>query len=136
MGGLFTSPVVPAERDPQRSDVEVFGVGLDGAVWYSNLTFGWRSLGGVVTSAPAAAQLGNRTFVFAVGWDGGLYYLELSGGVPSGWQALGGQIFSDPDSHRRRREPTRRRGRQRRRAVDAAAVGIVVVAVADAWAGS
>ena len=45
---------------------------------------------------PAAAQLGNRTFVFAVGWDSALYYLELTGGVPSGWQALGGQIFSDP----------------------------------------
>jgi hypothetical protein len=96
MGGLLTSPVVPAEPDPQRSDVEVFGVGLDRAVWYRNLNGGWRSLGGVVMSAPAAAQLGNRTFVFAVGSDRGLYYRELTGGVPSGWRALGGQIFSDP----------------------------------------
>ena len=96
MGGLLTSPVVPAEPDPQRSDVEVFGVGIDGAMWYSNLTSGWHPLGGVVTSAPAAAQLGTRTFVFAVGWDRALYYQELSGGVPSGWQALGGQIVSDP----------------------------------------
>ena len=96
MGGLLTSPVVPAVPDPQRADVEVFGVGVDGAVWYSNLTFGWLSLGGLVTSAPAAAQLGDRTFVFAVGWDRALYYQELRGGVPLGWQALGGQIFSDP----------------------------------------
>ena len=96
MDGLFISPVTAAERDPQRSDVEVFGVGLDGAVWYSNLTFPWRSIGGLVTSAPAAAQLGNRTFVFVVGWDGGLYYQELSGSVPLGWHALGGHIVSDP----------------------------------------
>jgi hypothetical protein len=96
MGGLITSPVVPAQPDPRRSDVEVFGVGIDRAMWYSNLTSGWHSLGGIVTSAPAAAQLGGRTFVFAVGWDRALYYQEIRGGVPSGWQGLGGQIVSDP----------------------------------------
>jgi hypothetical protein len=96
MGGLITSPVVPAQPDPRRSDVEIFGVGVDGAMWYSNMTSGWHSLGGIVTSAPAAAQLGNRTFVFAVGRDRGLYYQEIRGGVAFGWQALGGQVVSDP----------------------------------------
>ena len=83
------------------SGVQVFARGGDNAVYAGSFTSsfsGWHSLGGLVTSDPAAAFDGSATRVFARGGDGALYTGQGLG--PSltgfGWQPLGGFIASNP----------------------------------------
>ncbi len=58
---------------------------------------GWRSLGGTLTSAPAAAA-GSATSedVFVRGTDGGLWQMHWNGSAFSGWSSLGGGLTADP----------------------------------------
>jgi hypothetical protein len=68
--------------------------GSDYSLWYTP-GVGWKSLGGILTSAPAAVETPTTIDVFARGANGALYYIELS--KPSGqwgnWTSLGGYMF-------------------------------------------
>ncbi len=95
VGGLFNSSVVytVALNEPQPAIAELFGVGLDDAMWYRTSVAGWSSLGGGFLSSPKAVRFGGVTYVFAVGLDGAVWYRTLA----SGWISLGGYITSDLD---------------------------------------
>ena len=57
---------------------------------------GWGSLGGSLTSAPAAVSWGcNRLDVFALGANNDLVHKSLDG-TWSGWETLGGSLTSTP----------------------------------------
>lgn len=57
----------------------------------------WRSHGGVLTDAPAAAAFNGRVYAFARGSDDGLYVRSSSDGqVYSAWTPLGGQLTAAP----------------------------------------
>jgi hypothetical protein len=79
----------------------VFVVGTDGGLFYRSGDGGawtpWRSLGGSLSSSPAAASVvGGEVRVFARGQDGGLWSRELQGGVWGPWIAHGGYLSSPP----------------------------------------
>jgi hypothetical protein len=57
----------------------------------------WESLGGVLTTAPAAASWQpNRLDVFAGGTDNSLNHTWWDGRAWSGWESLGGELTSAP----------------------------------------
>jgi hypothetical protein len=57
----------------------------------------FRSLGGTLTSAPAAASWSHgRLDVFARGTDNGLWHAWSEGGSWAGWEQLGGVLTSEP----------------------------------------
>lgn len=63
----------------------------------------WRSLGGTLTSGPAAVSWGlGREDVFVRGADNRLWHkwydVQRSGSKWSGWESLGGALTSDPDA--------------------------------------
>jgi hypothetical protein len=79
----------------------VFVVGGDGALYMRTENgYGWgpwTSLGGYLTSSPAAASLGDGHLrVFGRGADNGLWTREFAGGSWSAWSYLGGVITSPP----------------------------------------
>ena len=58
---------------------------------------GWTSLGGILTSGPAAASWGpGRLDVFVRGTDNAVWHKWFSGGKWSGWQSLGGRVIGEP----------------------------------------
>jgi spore germination protein YaaH len=68
-----------------------------------NLKFGtptpWYSLGGLLTSSPAASSSGaNATDAFARGTDNGLWHRSWNGTVWSPWSSLGGTLIADPSA--------------------------------------
>jgi len=93
LGGLLKSDVAPAEAliGPQDPNFEIFGTGIDGAVWYRTRDTGWQSLGGALLSTPAAVSFNGQTYVFGVGLDGAVWFRTPH----SGWESLGGIILSD-----------------------------------------
>jgi hypothetical protein len=82
----------------------LFARGQDGAVWWNVLLptgnwFGWRSLGGQVTSAPGAGfRYGTTTIDLAArGTDNQLHHRSLVAGQDwSAWEPLGGNLGSAP----------------------------------------
>jgi hypothetical protein len=58
----------------------------------------WESLGGYLTSDPAACSVGGFTYVFVRGGDNGLYYRERreSTGVWGPWKNLGNKLQGAP----------------------------------------
>ena len=93
LGGLLDSNVAPAQTLTTVGgyDFEVFGIGIDGAMWYRTRSSGWRSLGGAFHSEPTAVRHAGDSYVFAVGVDDALWYRTPT----SGWASLGGLITSD-----------------------------------------
>jgi hypothetical protein len=100
LGGLATSgPGVahtsgtPGDSSPPIGRIDLFVRGSDGALWHrtmygsgpSNLWTRWASLGGIITSDPAAVSTGNPhndTFeltVAARGTDGALWTRHVTG---------------------------------------------------------
>jgi hypothetical protein len=78
-----------------------FVVGGDGALYVradaGSGWSGWVSLGGYLTSSPAAASLGDGHLrVFGRGGDNGLWSREFAGGSWSSWSYLGGVITAPP----------------------------------------
>ena len=79
----------------------VFGRGTDNALWWRYQTASgwssWQSLGGVLTSQPAAIGLGPGPFgslaVFVRGTDGKVWYRTLGTRGWSGWAPLGGRLL-------------------------------------------
>ena len=93
-GKLIGGPaiaVAPAGLLTPGTPLVVFGRGTDNALWWRHMTLSgwtaWQSLGGIITSSPAAATAMTNQFgqlnVFARGLDGALWYRVLTAG---GWQ--------------------------------------------------
>jgi len=60
---------------------------------------GWSSLGGVLTSTPAASSWGSGTAdVFVRGADNALWHRHFDGTNWGAWESLGGIITSDPSA--------------------------------------
>ncbi|MDT0344532.1 hypothetical protein [Streptomyces litchfieldiae] len=80
--------------------LDVFARGADSGLWHQwhdNGWSGWQPLGGVLSSAPAAATSGpGRLHVFARGADSGLWHQGFDGTAWSGWESLGGALTSAP----------------------------------------
>jgi hypothetical protein len=79
----------------------VFVIGTDRALWTrsdSGSGWGaWTSLGGGLTSSPAAASLGSGHLrVVARGGDNGLWGREFTNGAWGPWTNLGGRLSSPP----------------------------------------
>jgi hypothetical protein len=71
-----------------------FAVDTDGALWHTNGSGTWDSLGGVCTSSPAAISWISSSFrldVFVRGSDGAMWQRYYQNGW-SGWIPLGGQL--------------------------------------------
>jgi hypothetical protein len=76
---------------------DYFAVDTSGALWHTNGSGSWDSLGGVCTSSPAAVSPWNSsTFsvdIFVRGSNGALYWKYYQNGW-SNWKSLGGQVAS------------------------------------------
>ncbi|WP_108718751.1 hypothetical protein [Miniimonas sp. S16] len=104
LGGILTSG--PAVASWAHGRLDVFVRGTDNALWHKWFrrgTFGigggwsgWESLGGVLTSDPAAVSWSEgRIDVFVRGTDNALWHKWFAGGW-SGWESLGGVLTSGP----------------------------------------
>ncbi|HEX2097007.1 MAG TPA: S8 family serine peptidase [Solirubrobacterales bacterium] len=101
-GGATSSPSV---TNHGCCIVHVMVRGSNNAVWdrYWSAAYGWTgwsSLGGVTTTAPAAADAGQTLYVFARGADNALWYRRYTTSW-SDWTSLGGQIVSNPAAESR-----------------------------------
>lgn len=84
------------------SDILVFGQGTDHRLWLSTCTMsggcgGWQSLGGNLTSSPAASFSGPTTNdyrVYARGTNGALWYRTHGSTGWGGWSSLGGRLLA------------------------------------------
>jgi SpoIID/LytB domain protein len=97
----------PAAVSFNGSRVHVHAIGDDRALWQTWTDVDaqgrprgwapWQRLGGVLTTAPAVASVGNdRLAVVARGTDGALWARAWTGAVWTPWQSLGGQAISAP----------------------------------------
>jgi len=93
LGGQLDSVIAPAEAliGSQPSNFEIFGIGLDSAVWYRTRSSGWQSFGGAFISSPTAVIWNGVTYVFGIGLDEAIWYRSTT----SEWFTLGGRITSD-----------------------------------------
>jgi len=83
--------------------LDVFVLGLDGAIWHRGGQAGalgaWETLGGMLTSAPSAVSWGvNRIDVFARGMDGSLYANAWTGTGWRGWLRVPSLLSSAPEA--------------------------------------
>jgi hypothetical protein len=98
-GELLSGPAV-CSRAPNRLDV--FGVGLDRALWHKwwngNRWSEWENLGGQLESTPAAVSWApNRIDVFGRrATDNSLYHKWWDGSRWHAWESLGGTLLSGP----------------------------------------
>jgi len=77
--------------------VHLFAQGTDQALWSKYQSgsgwSGWQSLGGALSSSPAATSPGSGLIdVFVRGTDGAVWYKDWNGAAWSGWHSAGGQI--------------------------------------------
>lgn len=76
---------------------DLFAIGTDNALWHNRFNgrawSGWRSLGGLLISAPSAVAMNGASWVVARGSDNALYYLCLrSPSDYTEWQRLEGPL--------------------------------------------
>src|SRR5262249_44022748 len=99
LGGELTGELALVAGAPDR--IDVFARGLDDGLWTIARTgesWGdWTSLGGKLTSAPAAARDGSGLHVYARGSAGTVASRCLVGGAWSNWQSHGDGIGAIPD---------------------------------------
>lgn len=105
---LPRQPSHPAacSSNPAADRLDLFARGTDGAVWYRRLggnpwsSSTWQTLGGVVTSDPAALAAGPELiYVFARGLDNDLVFQTHSSRVSAqAWSSLGGILSSGPSA--------------------------------------
>jgi SpoIID/LytB domain protein len=110
-GGFREIPSVirggPAAVSADGRRVDLFVTGADRALWHSSTvvdglgqptTFTpWESLGGILTTGPAAASsAAGRLIVSARGTDGAVWSRTLDGSTWSAWQSAGGLGISAP----------------------------------------
>lgn len=100
--GQTLGPVVTGQ-ELLTHRLDLFGLGRDYALYHKRFwgvfdqddLSPWRSLGGVLTSAPAAIARGSRVDVFGVGMDHALYTKTITGeSWTPHWQRLGGTFTS------------------------------------------
>jgi hypothetical protein len=101
IGGQLASGTGPAVCAQDANGINIFVQGTDHALWYSHWDgtkwSAWKSLGGVLTSSPAATSPTSGVLdVFGRGTNGGLYEKTSTNGGSSwsAWTSLGGQIAS------------------------------------------
>ena len=101
IGGQLASGTGPAADAQDANSINIFVQGTDHALWYSHWGgtkwSAWKSLGGVLTSSPAATSPTSGVLdVFVRGTNGGLYEKTSTNGGSSwsAWTSLGGQIAS------------------------------------------
>jgi len=101
IGGQLASGTGPA-ADADANNINIFAQGTDNALWYCHYESGsgwsgWQSLGGSLTSSPAAVSPTSGVIdVFARGTSGGLYQKTTTNGGSSwsAWTSVAGQIAS------------------------------------------
>ena len=97
---LVGAPVQSAPAACSVDDAGAFGLfvkGADGALWYQNYGGVWSSLGGYMTSDPAAVSQGaGKITVFVRGGEGALWskYTTNGGTSWSTWSKIGGQLLA------------------------------------------
>jgi Repeat of unknown function (DUF346) len=104
LGGIFTSaPAAVAWKPNQEDHVDVFGVGLDHAMYTKtriaegDWATDWLSLGGDFTSsASVLTRKPSQIELFARGGDFTLRHNQNGGSGWFGWQNLGGKLASPP----------------------------------------
>ncbi len=104
VGGQTTVNTGPAACSWGSGRVDVFVQGTNGALyhkaWLGTSWSSWQSLGGKLTSAPAATATpatgssGNQIGVFVVGTDSAVWYLRWDGTAWSRWTSVGGQVLA------------------------------------------
>ena len=106
VGGSFVGS--PAAAEVSAGNLNVYGVGQNGAFWYNNKNlasgtwFGWAQFldapTGGATSDPAAVQSPNgKTYLFVRGSDNAMRVsIRSAGGSWSPWSSLGGSCTSGP----------------------------------------
>ena len=92
---------VGAASLPSGVATQVFTQGLDGALWWRQLSNGgwsaWQSFGGGIQGAPTAAVgLNGWIYVFVRGTDNALWWQGYFNGSWTGWKSLGGSLTSAP----------------------------------------
>jgi subtilisin family serine protease len=96
LGGQIPAGTSPAACSWGASREGLFVQGTNGALYQNTWTgtwSGWTSLGGSITSSPAATSPTSGVMdVFARGTTGALYQKHYSGGTWGAWTNLGGQI--------------------------------------------
>ena len=103
ISALFVGAKTPDAAAAEPADaMAAFVRGTDNAVYWNYLQAGsgwtgWSSLGGFVTSDPAATSWGAGNFaVFARGTDNQIWWNRREGTAWTGWQAVGGYATSGP----------------------------------------
>jgi hypothetical protein len=92
LGGQILAGTSPAATNVS-GQTDWFVVGTNHQLYYTSGSSGWTSLGGTLTSSPAAVSPSAGVIdVFVRGTNGALYTKHLSGGVWGAWTSLGGQI--------------------------------------------
>ena len=94
LGGQIPAGTGPAACSWGAGRLDVFVQGTTGALYHKSYTgswSGWQTLGGALTSSPAAAAASgsSRIDVFVRGSDGALWQKTYNGGW-SGWTSIGG----------------------------------------------
>lgn len=105
--GTTAAPYIAVDTSG-NGQVGVFATGTDQALWHQSYNLaaimagtpsagasGWETLGGVLTSSPAAAAASSSAVLaFGRGSDGALWYQAHSSAGWSGWTTLGGQLLA------------------------------------------
>ena len=102
VGGAVASGTGPATFAPDANSADLFVQGTDNALWYKHYQSAsgwssWKSLGGTLTSSPAAVSRPNgKIDVFVRGSDNALWTKSTtdSGTSWSSWSKIGGQLAS------------------------------------------
>ncbi|HET6212482.1 MAG TPA: hypothetical protein VFE14_06370, partial [Micromonosporaceae bacterium] len=103
-GAAVSDPIDPAATTAVASwgtnRLDLFAKGTDGTLkhkFYNGRWSAWESLGGAITSGPAAVSWGpGRLDVFARGTDGSVQHKAYSNGTWSAWGNLGGVAVGEP----------------------------------------
>ncbi len=100
IGGQLASGTGPAVCAPDANSLDVFVRGTDNALYYTHYSgsgwSSWTSLGGVLTSSPAAVSRPNgKIDVFVRATDNALWTRATTNGGTSwsGWSKIGGQLL-------------------------------------------
>jgi len=100
--GLFNSAPALVSVDSTATTLEAYGRGLDNTIYYNyfnstNSTWqGWSSIGGQLTSRPAATIVGSTRYVVAKGGDNAIWLNRTTGGHSSfvGWSQISSTVFN------------------------------------------
>ena len=94
IGGKTAAGTAPAVCSWGGGRLDVFAQGTDGSLYHKSYTStagwanNWDSLGGKLTSSPAATAPGSRIIVFARGSDNGLLWEKTYNGGWSAWTPI------------------------------------------------